>query len=221
MKADAIKLVTEALRDPAESCTGQLPACPGTVFVGPLDDADVERRGADSVSLSHRPERQPPQSRASRRDRRDAARADVPQLASARSLLPGHRRHDAGASEETPLRALGFVMQALQADPDLTGAAVNQETVHVTLEPLTTEEASRIWALFPTANYRTSIAYLATPVWIDPLLPEAVGAPVVIDDAAGRQQARGGAVMSGAQQTQLHGGVSSATRSSPSSCSMP
>lgn len=51
----------------------------------------------------------------------------------------------------------------------------------MTLEPLTTEEASRIWALFPTANYRTSVVYLATPVWIDPLLPEIVGAPVVVD----------------------------------------
>jgi hypothetical protein len=35
--------------------------------------------------------------------------------------------------------------------------------------------------LFPTANYRTSIAYLASPVWIDPKLPETVGAPVVKD----------------------------------------
>jgi hypothetical protein len=86
-----------------------------------------------------------------------------------------------GSSEEAPLRALGFVIQSLQGDPDLTGAAIDNEPVHVTLEPLTTEESSRIWALFPTANYRTSLAYLATPVWIDPLLPDAIGAPVVVD----------------------------------------
>jgi len=73
-----------------------------------------------------------------------------------------------GASEETPLRALGFVIQQLQVDPELTGPGLRYETVRVTLEPLTTEEASRIWALFPTANYRTSVAYLATPIWIDP-----------------------------------------------------
>ena len=84
-----------------------------------------------------------------------------------------------GSSEETLLRALGYVLQALQNDPELTGAGVSQETVRVSLEPLTTEEASRIWALFPTANYRTSVAYLATPLWIDPLLAEPVGAPVV------------------------------------------
>ena len=67
-------------------------------------------------------------------------------------------------------------------DPDLTGVGVDHETVHLTFEPLTTEEASRIWALFPTANYRTSIAYLASPVWIDPVVPEPVAARVVQDD---------------------------------------
>ena len=72
-------------------------------------------------------------------------------------------------------------MQALQIDPDVTGPAVNYETVRVTLEPLTTEESSRIWTLFPTANYRTSIAYLATPVWIDP--PQVIPlAPPVLED---------------------------------------
>ena len=83
-------------------------------------------------------------------------------------------------------------MQALQAEPELTGAAVDHETVRVTLEPLTTEEASRIWALFPTANYRTSIAYLATPVWIDPPLPAAVGGAGRRRRAARRAARRGG-----------------------------
>src|SRR5262245_44952271 len=84
-----------------------------------------------------------------------------------------------GSSEETLLSALGFVMQALQLDPELTGQALDHETVHVSLEPLSTEEMSRIWALFPTANYRTSIAYLATPVWVDPPLPPPAAAPVM------------------------------------------
>ena len=85
------------------------------------------------------------------------------------------------SSEEPLLKALGFAMRELQNDPELTGAAVNHQTVHVSLEPLTTEEASRIWALFPTANYRTSIAYLATPVWIDPPTAPPEAAPVVDD----------------------------------------
>ena len=43
--------------------------------------------------------------------------------------------------------------------------------MQVSLEPLSTEEMSRIWTLFPTANYRTSVAYIASPVWIDPPKP--------------------------------------------------
>lgn len=86
-----------------------------------------------------------------------------------------------GSPEETLLRALGLAMQTLQVNPDLTGPGLDYETVRVTLEPLSTDEASRIWALFPTANYRTSIAYLASPVWIDPPQPEVVAAPVVDD----------------------------------------
>ena len=86
-----------------------------------------------------------------------------------------------GSSEETLLRALGFAMQALQIDPDLTGFPVNHEAVRVSLDPLSIDDTSRIWALFPTANYRTSVAYLATPVWIDPPGPVPAAAPVVDD----------------------------------------
>ena len=98
-----------------------------------------------------------------------------------------------GESEETLLRALGYAMQALQTDPDLTGPAVNYETVRVTLEPLTTEEASRIWTLFPTANYRTSIAYLATPVWIDPPQATPPATPAMEDQLFTGTKSEGGA----------------------------
>jgi hypothetical protein len=92
------------------------------------------------------------------------------------------------SSEEAPLQWLGVAMQTIQAEPDLTGPDVNHEAVHVTLETLTTDEASRIWALFPNANYRTSVVYLATPVWIDPLAPEAVAGPVVEDQLRAAQK---------------------------------
>src|SRR5262249_49608578 len=85
------------------------------------------------------------------------------------------------ASEEILLKALGFAMQEIQNDPELTGPVVNFQSVHLSLEPLTTEESSRIWALFPTANYRTSIAYCATPVWIDPPQAPPIIQPVVDD----------------------------------------
>jgi hypothetical protein len=180
MKADAIKVVTEALRDRLKAALASS-GVPGTVFVGPLDDGDSS--GAALILFLYRIAPNP-----SLRNREHrVATGGTPPVREYHNALPLDLYFlvtvgtTPGASEETPLRALGFVMQAFQTDPDLTGTAVNQETVHVTLEPLTTEEASRIWALFPTANYRTSIVYLATPVWIDPLLPEAIGAPVVVD----------------------------------------
>lgn len=180
MKGNAILRVTEALRERLKTAL-VTSSVPGTVFVGPLDDADAN--GAALILFLYRIV---PNASLRNREHRVAA-SGIPPVQVFQNALPldlyflvtvGTKP---GASEETPLQALGFVIQALQAAPDLSGSAVDHETVRVTLEALSTEEASRIWALFPTANYRTSIAYLATPVWIDPLLPEIAGAPVVED----------------------------------------
>jgi hypothetical protein len=45
---------------------------------------------------------------------------------------------------------------------------VDGETVRLTLDPISNEEMGRVWTLFPTENYRTSVIYIASPVWIDP-----------------------------------------------------
>ena len=180
MKADAILRVTEALRSRLElSLTSS--GVPGTVFVGPLDDADSS--GAALILFLYRIVPNP-----SLRNREHrVATNGMPPVEVYLNALPLDLYFlvtvgtTPGASEETLLRALGAVMQGLQATPELSGAALRHETVRVSLEPLSTEESSRIWALFPTANYRTSVAYLATPVWIDPLVPEVVGAPVTED----------------------------------------
>ena len=44
--------------------------------------------------------------------------------------------------------------------------AVPGQTVRLTPEPYPMEEMSRVWGLFPTTPYQTSIVYLATPVII-------------------------------------------------------
>jgi len=182
MNADAILRVTQALGarlQQAVIASGD----PGTVFIGPLDDTDAV--GASLILFLYRIA-----PNASLRNREHRVPSNTPP--------PGVIVHDnaltldlyflltvgtrPGMSEEPLLRVLGFAMQALQFDPVISGAPVNQEPVRVTLEPLTTEETSRIWALFPTANYRTSIAYVASPVWIDPALPPSQ-APVVIEDS--------------------------------------
>jgi hypothetical protein len=178
--ATSIFQVTMALQGRLQTALKNSPV-PGTVFVGPLDDPD-----AGSAALTLFLYRVVPNASLRNREHRVPS-STTPQVTVFENALPLDLYYlltvgtTPGTSEEGLLRALGYAMQALQADPDLTGPAVNYETVRVTLEPLTTEEASRIWALFPTANYRTSIAYLATPVWIDPPQAAPVAAPVSED----------------------------------------
>lgn len=178
MKADGLLRVTEALKARLELALASS-GVPGSVFVGPLDDADSS--GAALILFLYRIM---PNASLRNREHR-VVTGSTPPVEVYLNALPLDLYYlvtvgtTPGASEETLLRALGFVMQALQAVPEISGADVRHETVRVSLEPLSTEESSRIWALFPTANYRTSVAYLATPVWIDPLAPETVGAPVV------------------------------------------
>jgi hypothetical protein len=177
MNADALLKVTRALRQRLEQVAGI-----GKVFVGPLDDQDAA--GASLILFLYRVMPNP-----SLRNREHRVPADVPPpsvIVFGNSLpLDLHYLVTVGTTpgddEESLLEVLGGAMQSLQLDPDLTGPVVGHETVHLSLDPLTTEETSRIWALFPTANYRTSIAYIASPVWIDPKVPATLGAPVVKD----------------------------------------
>ncbi|MDX6443408.1 MAG: hypothetical protein QOH71_482 [Blastocatellia bacterium] len=179
MKADAILRVTELLRKRLEAALVSS-GMPGTVFVGPLDDAEASGaalvlflyRIVANANLRNR-EHRPPSSVVPPIVHQNSLPLDLYYLITVGTTSE--------ATEETPLRWLGYAIQAIQAVPDLVGPDVGQETVHVTLEPLSTEEASRIWALFPTANYRTSVAYLATPVWIDPPDLPIVAGPVVDD----------------------------------------
>jgi hypothetical protein len=178
MKHDAIRRVTEVLRDRLQSRLSAA-GVPGMVFVGPLDDADSS--GAPLILFLYRivP------NGSLRNSERRVPSDNVPQVDVYQNSFPLDLYFlvtvgtTPNSSEETLLSALGLAIQALQVNPELTGPGLDHETVRVTFEPLTTEEASRIWALFPTANYRTSVAYLASPVWIDPPQPEPTAAPVV------------------------------------------
>lgn len=81
-------------------------------------------------------------------------------------LLTVGPRNQAGEPES--LRFLGYAMQALNDNPELVGSQVEGETVRLSPDTASNEDMSRVWALFPTANYRTSVLYLASPVWVDP-----------------------------------------------------
>ena len=181
MKGRALLQVTNALRARLKSAL-DASGVPGTVFVGPLHDADAN--GAALILFLYRVE---PHASLRNDDHRVVSASAASHVDVFRNSLPLNLYFLVtvgtlpGSSEETLLGALGYAMQALQADPELTGPSLDHEAVHLSLESLGTEEISRIWALFPTANYRTSIAYLATPVWIDPPAPSPAAAPVVED----------------------------------------
>jgi hypothetical protein len=177
MNADALLRVTKALRLRLEQVAGV-----GKVFVGPLDDPDAA--GAALVLFLYRIM---PNASLRNREHRVASDLPPPAVVVFANALPLDLYYlvtvgtTPGDAEEAMLETLGGAMQSLQLDPVLTGPGVAYEPVHLSLDPLSTEEMSRIWALFPTANYRTSIAYVASPVWIDPRLPAGVGAPVLTD----------------------------------------
>jgi hypothetical protein len=181
MSADAIFNTTQALTARLQAAL-TASTVPGTVFVGPLDDPDAA--GAALILFLYRVM---PNASLRNRERRVLDTSTPPQIVVYKDSLPldlyflitvGTRP---GQSEEPQLRALGYVMRELQIDPDLTGPIVNHDAVHVSLDPLSTDEVSRVWSLFPTANYRTSVAYVASPVWIDPALPPDVAERVAED----------------------------------------
>lgn len=85
----------------------------------------------------------------------------------------------AAGGELDDLALLGRTMQLLNAATELSGVDLQNDVVHISLDPIGSEEMSRVWALFPTANYRTSVAYLVTPVWVDPETPPVDATPIV------------------------------------------
>jgi hypothetical protein len=191
MSAEAIFQVTTTLQARLQAALVEAGE-PGTVFVGPLDDPDVQ--GASLILFLYRIV---PSATLRNREHRVPSNSPLPPpVLIFNNSLPLDLYYLltvgtlSGSNEAPRLKTLGYAMRALNTVPDLVGAGVGHETVHVSLEPLTTEETSRIWALFPTANYRTSVAYLATPVWIDPAQPEPPVRRVGEDKLESGQRAR-------------------------------
>ena len=178
MNAEGFKHVATALQKRLETAVN--PAL--TVHVGPLDDQDAS--SADLVLFLYRLAINP--------DLRNAGHLAPPKGAVAGvfyedsipfdlhfvlSASPSRRGQDIEG-----LAMLGAAVQALFGTPDLTAAGFPEETMRLSLESVATDELGRIWSLFPTINYRTSILFLATPVWIDPAQQGLVVAPVVGQD---------------------------------------
>lgn len=168
----AIRLVTDAMKERIEFLIGQK-----TVYVGPLDAQDainyevnlfLYRLGinADLRSAPHF-------------EYEGGLPLDLYFLVTPRTQSERYR--DAAADTFESLETLGRIMRAFNDRPELTGAAVAGETVRVSIDPVSSEEMGRIWTLFPTANYRTSVIYIASPVWIDAEIDAVRGGPVIAE----------------------------------------
>ena len=178
MSADAIFNVTQAFRMRLEEALNGA----GTVFVGPLDDPDA--KGASLVLFLYRIA---PNASLRNSEHRVISNKPPNDVIIYDNSLPLVLHYLitvgtlSGSAEDPLLQMLGRAIRKLNDDPELTGVKVGHDTVRVSLEPVSTEEMSRIWTLFPVANYRTSVAYIASPVWIDPEEPPVPAARVIED----------------------------------------
>ena len=172
MSAIAIELLTKAIeaRLSAALLRAYPPGAPttGKTFVGPLDDpaaADASLvlflyRVTPSQSLRNTEHRVSTSNGQAELVHQNALPLDL------HYMLTVGPRVQPGNYE--PPRVLGFALQALNDAPIMAGSALSGETVRLSLDPIGLDELSRVWALFPALNYRTSVLYLASPVWIDP-----------------------------------------------------
>jgi hypothetical protein len=84
------------------------------------------------------------------------------------------------AADPEELKQLGRIVAAFQSDPVLNATHLanftpppappnpvfDEQIVRVSLESYALDDWKRVWALFPDRTFRTSLAYLATPVHI-------------------------------------------------------
>lgn len=162
------------------------------VYVGPLDDPDAA--GAKLILFLYRIAPNP----AMRNTEHTVPSAVVPPATVTYNdslpldlyylLTVGDATGESADLEQ--LKFLGSAMQVLHREPLLVGGGVDHEPVTLTLDPLNNEDMGRLWALFPTVNYRTSVAYLATPVWLDPRAPLPSAVPVSTDHLNAGHRAR-------------------------------
>ena len=193
MTPDAIARVTAALQARLEAALIAA-SDTGKVFVGPLDDAESQ-----AASLTLFPYRIVPNPSLRNTEHRVPAPTGAPPYIVYRDAVPLDLYYliSVGARPGTPkgplldvLGVLGYAIQELHSNPDLPGASMSSggtpislepDPVRMTMEPLTTDEIGRLWALFPTVNYRPSVAYVASPVWIDPPTVPTAAARVLQD----------------------------------------
>lgn len=180
-----IQAVSEAVRDLlAHAINEEAGADPGTftVYLGP---PDVEMEEDPELILFPMRVTPSPDLRNARRIRPFPEASDPPKEIDGAVPLCLHFLVTAGSPQnETAalsLRRLGDAIRTIEAASPLAVPALFQDAVWLSLEPLSTDELSRIWGLFPNFNARTCFAFRASPIWIDPAAVAEAAAPVVFD----------------------------------------
>lgn len=82
-------------------------------------------------------------------------------------------------------RTLSRAMRVFYDNGILEGGALlgdlpeTGQGLRITLNPITVEDLTRIWSVFPESSYRPSVCYLVTPVRVDSINDTAVGQRVI------------------------------------------
>jgi len=84
----------------------------------------------------------------------------------------------ANATSTDGLTRLGHAIRAIESASPLSVPGLGQDAVWLSLEPMSTDELSRIWGLFPNYNCRSSFVFRAGPVWIESGRTAVQAAPV-------------------------------------------
>lgn len=179
----AIVETTEGLQRLIEEQLG-----PNQVYVGPPIASQVGQRRASlflfhlepNKEMRNEPRFVPPPAASPPTARPEAIGALPLDL---RYLITVFRTTGIGpGNDPNELQTLGQIVQALHTNPTLTGARLAGQVVRLMPEHYSMEELSRIWGLFPQGAqdyYRTSIVYLASPVFVEATTPEPDRPPVL------------------------------------------
>lgn len=185
----ALDLVTAAIMDLLKNSLRAQPAVPEDAFTVTLASPD-EGAGEADLSLFLYLVTPAPELRNADRIRPWPTATDVPRLLEPAVPIELHFlvTLGKGAPSGAPgLSRLADAIRAIESGSPLVVPDAFQSAVWLSLLPLTSDEMARIWGLFPNENCRSSFAFRASPVWIDPREAPPVAAPVSDDQStAGR-----------------------------------
>ena len=185
----AIDTVTTAIIDMFKASLGNQEGIPPNAYVISLASPDEGAANADLVLFLYLVT-PAAELRNAERIRPWPGANDTPVLLEPAVALELHFLLTVGSGAPAGPAGLGRLadaIRAIEAASPLAVPAAFQEAVWLSLLPLSSDEMARIWGLFPNENCRSSIAFRASPVWIDPRVPQTQAAPVTTGVArAGR-----------------------------------